>query len=137
MTIAASTSIAAPRLKAGGDCRKARCAQPAGRANRSPILWKSHMALHSNLAFGYQQCMDLSTLRPAASAFSTPASQAFSTPPGFAGRLVSISAGRLRRQPGTPSERPREASREVPQGKKLIAESEGRQGRSVLTSEAR
>src|SRR5215211_345659 len=71
--IAASTSIAAPRLNAGGDCRKARCAHPAGRLNLPPIICMNHIAVHSNF-YGsmYTVLRELvSTLRPAGFAFST------------------------------------------------------------------
>src|SRR5215207_2908602 len=48
MTMRASTSIAAPRLKAGGERWKALCNLSTGPRSLSPILCKSHIVLHSN-----------------------------------------------------------------------------------------
>src|SRR5919199_4536354 len=48
MTMRASTSIAAPRLKAGGERWKALCNLSTGPKSFSPILCKSHIIVHSN-----------------------------------------------------------------------------------------
>jgi hypothetical protein len=50
----ASTSIAAPRLKAGGERWKALCKRSTRPRSLSPNLFKSHIVLHSNF-YGWIQ----------------------------------------------------------------------------------
>src|SRR5918993_3081370 len=63
MTMRASTSIAAPRLNAGGERWKTLCNRSTGPRSLSPILFKSHIVLHSNfygwirpLAYQLRKC---------------------------------------------------------------------------------
>src|SRR5688572_15851400 len=63
MTMRASTSIAAPRLNAGGERWKVLCNRSTGPRSLSPILRNSHIILHSNfygwirpLAYQLRKC---------------------------------------------------------------------------------